>query len=243
MLPPMALPYGLARPFLFGLDPEQAHDLTLGTIARLQNTPAQCLWQQPRVADPVTVAEELRRADLLDGIGGRNALLTIQANTPASANAGHYARIVNELALLRRLIGDEAFFDGLRRFYDEGRFRKTSTDQLRTAMEAASGRPLDRFFDRWFYASALPSIALRHHTETNDGARTLVLRLDQTGDVFDLPVTVVLTFSDRAPETIAIPIADRTVERRIPLDGVLRGVDVSKDDGTLADVVVTRAGR
>jgi replicative DNA helicase len=44
-------------------------------------------------------------ADLLDNIGGRNALLQIQANTPASANAGHYARIVNELALLRRLIG------------------------------------------------------------------------------------------------------------------------------------------
>ena len=51
------------------------------------------------------MAEELRRADLLDQIGGRSALLQIQADTPASANAGHYAHIVNELALLRRLIG------------------------------------------------------------------------------------------------------------------------------------------
>lgn len=51
-----ALPYGLARPFLFGLDAEQAHEITLGTIARLQNTPAQCLWQQPRVQDPLTLA-------------------------------------------------------------------------------------------------------------------------------------------------------------------------------------------
>lgn len=50
------LPYALARPFLFGLDPEAAHDLTLDTIARLQNTPAQCAWRQPRVSDPVTVA-------------------------------------------------------------------------------------------------------------------------------------------------------------------------------------------
>ena len=33
------LPYPLARPFLFGLDPEAAHDLTLGTIARLQHSP------------------------------------------------------------------------------------------------------------------------------------------------------------------------------------------------------------
>ena len=48
----LTLPYGLARPFLFGLDPEQAHELTLGSIAKLQNTPAMCLWQQPRVADP-----------------------------------------------------------------------------------------------------------------------------------------------------------------------------------------------
>ena len=50
------VPYALTRPFLFGLDPEAAHELTLGSIARLQNTPAMCLWAQPRVDDPVTVA-------------------------------------------------------------------------------------------------------------------------------------------------------------------------------------------
>jgi dihydroorotate dehydrogenase len=53
----MALvPYALSRPFLFGLDAEHAHDLTLGSIALLQNTPLQCLWQQPRIEDPVTLA-------------------------------------------------------------------------------------------------------------------------------------------------------------------------------------------
>lgn len=51
-----AVPYALARPFLFGLDPEAAHDLTLASIARLQNSPAQCLWAQARVSDPLTVA-------------------------------------------------------------------------------------------------------------------------------------------------------------------------------------------
>lgn len=50
------IPYALTRPFLFGLDAEHAHELTLGSIARLQNTPAQCLWQQPRIDDPVTLA-------------------------------------------------------------------------------------------------------------------------------------------------------------------------------------------
>jgi dihydroorotate dehydrogenase len=50
------VPYALTRPFLFGLDPERAHELTLDAIATLQNTPAQCLWSQARVANPVTVA-------------------------------------------------------------------------------------------------------------------------------------------------------------------------------------------
>jgi dihydroorotate dehydrogenase len=50
------VPYALTRPFLFGLDPERAHELTLDAIAALQNTPLQCLWSQARVDDPVTVA-------------------------------------------------------------------------------------------------------------------------------------------------------------------------------------------
>ncbi len=54
--------------------------------------------------DPVTVAEELRRANQLDQLGGRQTLLRIQASTPASANAAHYAQIVSELAMLRQLI-------------------------------------------------------------------------------------------------------------------------------------------
>ena len=32
------LPYSLARPILFGLDPETAHELTLKSLARLQGT-------------------------------------------------------------------------------------------------------------------------------------------------------------------------------------------------------------
>ena len=50
------IPYALTRPFLFGLDAEHAHELTLGSIARFQNTPAQCLWSQARIKDPVSVA-------------------------------------------------------------------------------------------------------------------------------------------------------------------------------------------
>ena len=48
--------YGLARPFLFGFDPEHAHELTLDGLARTQNTPLACAYASPRVDDPVTLA-------------------------------------------------------------------------------------------------------------------------------------------------------------------------------------------
>ncbi len=50
------LPYPFARSLLFSLDPELAHELTLGSLARLQNTPARCAWSQSPVEDPVEVA-------------------------------------------------------------------------------------------------------------------------------------------------------------------------------------------
>jgi len=62
------------------------------------------LYAQGEPADPVTVADELRRADLLEAVGGAAELLALQANTPAIANASRYAKIVEDLALLRKLI-------------------------------------------------------------------------------------------------------------------------------------------
>ncbi|MBI5277916.1 MAG: quinone-dependent dihydroorotate dehydrogenase [Burkholderiales bacterium] len=50
------LPYLLARPFLFGLDPETAHEVTLQSLQRLQGTPAQWAWCNRFVEDPVQLA-------------------------------------------------------------------------------------------------------------------------------------------------------------------------------------------
>ncbi len=50
------VPYALARPFLFNLDPEAAHELTLNALARLQGTPLQCLYGAARVDDPIALA-------------------------------------------------------------------------------------------------------------------------------------------------------------------------------------------
>ncbi|MBM3661763.1 MAG: replicative DNA helicase [Actinobacteria bacterium] len=65
----------------------------------------QSLYGSGRGVDPLTVADELDRAGVLEAVGGPATLLSLQANTPAITNAEHYARIVEEKALLRKLIG------------------------------------------------------------------------------------------------------------------------------------------
>lgn len=62
------------------------------------------LYAAGQPVDAVTVAEELNRAGLLEAIGGPGLLIDLQGATPAVGNAAHYARIVEEHALLRRLI-------------------------------------------------------------------------------------------------------------------------------------------
>ena len=63
------------------------------------------LYAAGQPVDPVTVADELRRNGLLETVGGHQVLVDIMASTPATTNAAGYARIVEEHALLRRLIG------------------------------------------------------------------------------------------------------------------------------------------
>ena len=54
--------------------------------------------------DAITTVEELKRQQVLDKVGGRLYVYNLVQSVPTPASAGHYARIVSEHALLRRLI-------------------------------------------------------------------------------------------------------------------------------------------
>lgn len=64
----------------------------------------QGLYGAGQGVDPVTVADELDQAGVLESVGGPATLVTLQARTPAITNALHYAKIVEEKSLLRKLI-------------------------------------------------------------------------------------------------------------------------------------------
>ena len=63
------------------------------------------LYGRGEPVDMVTVAAELQRRGELQRIGGAAYLHTLSANVPIAANAGYYAEIVREKAILRRLVG------------------------------------------------------------------------------------------------------------------------------------------
>ena len=62
------------------------------------------LYGRGEPADPITVADELQKRGELQRIGGAPYLHTLSANVPIAANAGYYAAIVREKAILRRLV-------------------------------------------------------------------------------------------------------------------------------------------
>jgi replicative DNA helicase len=62
------------------------------------------LYGRGEPADPVTIAAELTRTGALARVGGGGYLHTLIASVPTAANAGYYAEIVRERAILRRLV-------------------------------------------------------------------------------------------------------------------------------------------
>jgi hypothetical protein len=140
-----------------------------------------------------------------------------------------YNKGASVLHMLRRLVGDEAFFAGLREFYAEHRYRKAGTDDLQRAMEKASGLRLERFFERWIFDVTLPRV--RFTTATTESE--LIVRYEQAGDVFDVPVTATVQYTDGRTEEHVVLVTEAAGERRFPLAGALRSVDFNRDEAAL----------
>jgi hypothetical protein len=136
------------------------------------------------------------------------------------------------LHMLRLLLGDETFFRGLRLFYEDRRYQKAGTEDLERAMEIASGRVLDRFFDRWIYNADVPRISYR----ATIAGRSVTVEFEQAGQtVFDIPVTVRLVHTNGQTRDIIVPVTDKQVTRSIQTDTPVREVQINRDSAALAE--------
>jgi hypothetical protein len=138
------------------------------------------------------------------------------------------------LHMLRRLVGDEAFFDGLRRFYTDRKFQKAGTEDVERAMEEASGQPLDRFFARWIHGATLPTV--RYSAAIR--ATEVVVQFDQDAhEVFDVPVTVTLQYADGRTQDVVVAVTAAHIEARLPTTGAVRSVQINRDSAAIARFV------
>jgi len=91
--------------------------------------------------------------------------------------------------MLRGMLGDEAFFTGIRSYYDKHKDLTATSEDLRVALEKASGRELKSFFDRWIYKAGHPVYQISWK-DAGNGSIMLTLRQMQSDDAFLQPVTL-----------------------------------------------------
>jgi hypothetical protein len=136
------------------------------------------------------------------------------------------------LHMLRRLLGDEKFFDGIRTFYATWKFRKAGTDDFRLAMQKASGTDLTAFFDGWVYGSSVPVLGF---SSTVNGGEARI-RFEHRGAVLPTPVTVSIAYADGTSEDVIVPVTERVAERTIELRGAVRTIEANRDYGAVAEI-------
>lgn len=62
------------------------------------------LYIKGEPADPITIADNLKKKNLLDEVGGKTYIHSLISNVPLAANAEYYAQIVRNNSILRKLI-------------------------------------------------------------------------------------------------------------------------------------------
>lgn len=142
-----------------------------------------------------------------------------------------YNKAAMVLHMLRRLVGNEVFFSGLRRFYAEWRFRKAGTEDFRAAMEASGATGLAPFFEAWIYGTAIPQL----HFSYDASPTSAVLRFEHRRDVIPVPVTVTVIYTTGETEDHIIFVRERTIERTVALKGAVRAIEVNRDNAALAE--------
>jgi aminopeptidase N len=111
-------------------------------------------------------------------------------------NENNYEKGAWVLHMLRRRLGDDAFFRGLRAYYNAHRDGNATTEDLRKALEQSSGKSLDEFFARWIYGSGHPVYEMNSKISKLAGRGrevTIVLRQTQQGAAFLDPVPIEIT--------------------------------------------------
>jgi aminopeptidase N len=96
-------------------------------------------------------------------------------------------RILN---MLRHYLGAPAFFKGLNIYLKTNAFKNGEAQQLRLAMEEASGKDLNWFFNQWYYSAGHPLLDISYKWDEQTKTQTVYIKQTQEGKAFQLPMAV-----------------------------------------------------
>ena len=109
-----------------------------------------------------------------------------------------YAKGGRILHMLRKYVGDEAFFKSLEAYLKENKFEAVEVHDLRLAFEKVTGEDLNWFFNQWFLSSGHPVIKARHKYDSGK----LKIEIWQQQDpaetpIYKLPIAIDFYFGDK----------------------------------------------
>ncbi|HEY6122555.1 MAG TPA: M1 family metallopeptidase [Pyrinomonadaceae bacterium] len=148
-------------------------------------------------------------------------------------NPNNYQKGAWVLHMLRVILGDDAFFRGIRDYYDSHKSGNASSEDLRAALEKSSGQNLKDFFASWVYGTGHP-----HYEVTwkwKKGELVVTLRQLQPEAVFSNPVPIEVTTATGKQRFTLSPRTRETVER-FPLSVDPVGVDIDPNNTVLKEI-------
>jgi aminopeptidase N len=122
------------------------------------------------------------------------------------------------LHMLRGQVGTDAFWRGIRTYYREHMNGVATTDDLRRAMEAASGQELAAFFRQWLNRSGVPSIEGTWRYDAPAKAAIVTIKQTQAAEPFQFTVDVGVTAATGAMRVVQLPVSGREATVTIPAD-------------------------
>ena len=142
---------------------------------------------------------------------------TVGAATPNELlNANSYQKGAFVLHMLRRDIGDEAFFQGIRDYQKTYRNGTATTENVRVAFEKAAGASLVPFFDQWLHRPGFADIDVKWKLNAAKRTVTFTVHQSQALPPFAVPLVVLLRDASGKGEfhTLHVqPQTDQTFEQ------------------------------
>lgn len=124
-------------------------------------------------------------------------------------SANTYSKGAWVLHMLRQEVGDEAFFAGLKAYYQEFYGQAVDSQALQSSMEKVTEQDLTWFFHQWLDRAGAPILQVR------DDRGSLVVIQTQEGEPFRFPLRVAYSDADGLPQERVFQITAR--ETSLPL--------------------------